>query len=201
MFKSFNQKFAVTAILVMTGIAVSGCATSARSIGSDDELTRAGMTPQESLVFGKLTMQRNGDSVRIGDSLFGNSVTLHLLRDGSDKPITGAVGRGGEFAWALEPGDYTIARVSFLNRGERFEPEADFRFTVEPDSDTVYIGTIVLDSTFEYGYYGLSGTNYSYRIANHCEADCAGRLSRLGLEASEPVVALLTPQSQVVGTR
>ena len=196
-----SHKFSTAAILLIASVAVSGCATSARSIDSGAELAKAEMTSQEVLVFGKFTLHRNGETVSLSDSVFGNAVTMHLRRNGSDARIAGAVGRDGEFAWALEPGDYTIAKVSFMNRGERFEPNADFRFTVVADSDTVYIGSIALESTFEYGYYGLNGTDYSYRIANDCESDCAGRLSRLGLSASAPVVALPTAESRIVGAR
>ena len=196
MFYTPVQKRITAAILIFASLAVSGCATPARSIDSGEELAKAGMTSGDSLVFGKLEMQRNGETVKISNGLFGYSPTLYLIRESTGERISGAVGAAGEFAWALAPGEYTVSKVSFMNRGEKFEPEIDYRFAVVPGSDTVYIGTITLESTFESGYYGLNGTVDSYSVDDHCESDCADRLARLGLSASETTVALLTPLRQ-----
>ncbi|MEO1203303.1 MAG: hypothetical protein AAFX10_11380 [Pseudomonadota bacterium] len=195
------QTFTPTAILLIVSIAVSGCATSARSIDSGEELSKAGMTSQEALVFGKFALQRNGENVKLSNTLFGNPATLHLVSNETDERIIGTLGQDGEFAWALTPGDYTVASVSFMNRGEKFKPDADYRFTVAAGGEPVYIGTITLESTFESGYFGLNGTVDSYRIDNHCEADCADRLTRLGLSSSELTVALMTPQDSLTDAR
>jgi hypothetical protein len=195
------HKIPTMAILLIVSLAVSGCATSARNVDSGKDVSRIGMTSQDVLVFGKFAMERNGESVKLSNSIFGNPAKLHLVRDATNERITGAVGRDGEFAWALEPGDYTIASVSFMNRGEKFQPEADFRFTVAPGGGTVYIGTITLESTVDYGFFGLNGTIDRYQVDDHCEAECADRLDRLGLSSSELTVALMTPQNRFASAR
>ena len=88
-----------------------------------------------------------------------------------------------------------------MNRGDRYEPETDFRFAVSRGSDTVYVGTFTLESSFESGYFGLNGTVDSFKVDDHCESDCANRLARLGLVGEAPNVALLYQQDQVAGVQ
>ena len=199
MFNTGKRLACGAAICVLAAITATGCSTTARSIGNGDELAKAAPTEDQALVFGKFQMVRNGQIVKLGEGLFGNSATLHLYRNGSEQKIAGNVGTGGEFAWLLEPGDYVVSNVGFMIRGDRYEPDADFHFTVSNGSDAVYVGTLTLESTFDSGYFGLSGTVDSYKVDNHCESDCANRLARLGLVDNNPTVALLNEHDRIAG--
>jgi hypothetical protein len=192
--KTKGKSLALAALVITTAFGAAGCSTTAKTIDSSTELARAAAATDTTVVIGKFQMFRNGEAVKLGEGIFANRATLQLVRNGEDRKIVGMVGRGGEFAWALEPGDYVISRIGFMNRGEKFEPKANLAFTVTADSEAIYVGTITLESTFESGYYGLNGTVDSYAIDDDCAADCAERLARLGLDSGSMVVDLFQPE-------
>ena len=113
---------------------------------------------------------------------------------GSGKQTIGRVGQDGEFAWALEPGNYEVVTIGFDNRGEHKQADANFTFAVSDAHDAVYVGTVSLETSFQSGYYGFNGTVDDYTVSNDCAADCSARLDRLGLSADSMDVALLQEQ-------
>ena len=98
--------------------------------------------------------------------------------------VIGRVGKDGEFAWALKPGDYRIAAIDFDNRGEREETAANFAFSVPADGKPVYIGTIQLEASFDSGWYGTNGAVDDVFVKNECATHCARRLEALGLSTT-----------------
>jgi len=192
-----KQWIGLFAVVIMA----AGCSTTTKSIDSETELAKALVSPDSAVVFGKFRLVRNGDTVKLGNGIFANSATLRLIQDGVGDTIVGQVGRNGEFAWVLQPGEYRVSNIGFKTRGDTFEPEADFSFTVAPGNDAVYVGTVTLESTMNYGYYALNGTIDSYSVDNDCAADCATRLQKLGLDSDEVVVALLQQEGRLAGVK
>ena len=186
----------VTITVVLAMGALSGCATTAKSIDSDATLAKAASST-DAVVFGKFRLIRNGHEANVGDGIFATTATLHLYQDGAGKAIVGKVGDDGEFAWALAPGQYRVSSIGFDNRGERAETDTDFTFTVSADHDAVYVGTITLETTFDSGYFGLNGAVDRYTISDDCMSDCSDRLARLGLSADAAAVSLLQQEGQL----
>ena len=180
---------------------ISGCAITAPSIDHADELAQAADATAEKVVFGKFRLVRNGQEVEFGEGIFANSAKLHIYQDGADQEIVGKVGHDGEFAWALEPGDYTLSSIAFKHRGETIEPATNFAFTVSADHAASYFGTITLETTFSNGYYGTSGVIERFFISNDCAADCSRMLSDLGLADTVAASSLLTWETQVASAR
>ena len=179
----------------------SGCAMTAQSIDHADQLAQTPDVAPEKVVFGKFRLVRNGQEVRFGDSIFANSAKLHLYQDGADQEIIGKVGRDGEFAWALEPGDYTLSSIAFKHRGETIEPATNFAFTVSADRDASYVGTITLEATFSSGYYGTNGVIERFYISDDCAAECGKMLNSLGMADTIAASSLLHWETQVASNR
>ena len=178
-------------------VGLSACATSATGVDADKGTAQALAAPGESVVFGKFRLVRNGEEAQFNNDMFATSAALYLKRAGEPGRILGKVGEDGEFAWALEPGNYRVSSISFNNLGERVEPITNFSFSVSGDTDAVYIGTVTLEATFESGYYGINGVVDGYSVRNDCSSGCAARLERLGLDASDSSISLLAEPSPV----
>jgi len=179
----------------------SGCAMTAQNVDHMDDLAQATDSGAEKVVIGKFRLVRNGQQVEFGDGIFANSAKLHLYQDGADQEIIGKVGRDGEFAWALEPGDYTLSSIAFKHRGETIEPATNFAFTVSADRDASYVGTITLEATFSSGYYGTSGVIERFYISDDCAADCGKMLNSLGMADTIAASSLLQWETQVASNR
>lgn len=179
----------------------SGCAMTAQSIDHVDELAQASEATAEKVVIGKFRLIRNGQQVEFGDSIFANSAKLHMYQDGVNREIVGKVGRDGEFAWVLEPGDYTLSSIAFKHRGETIEPAANFAFSVSADHDASYVGTITLETTFSSGYYGTNGVIERFFITDDCAAECSRMLSDLGMADTVTASSLLHWETRVASNR
>jgi hypothetical protein len=161
---------------------LAGCASSLQNVAATDA--------DEATVFGKLRLVRNDELVDLGGGVFGNTASFHIVNDALGKEFVGEVGKGGDFAWALEPGSYYLTAIDFHNKGERVSAPARLRFTVADDASAVYIGTITLYTRFFTGYHGIDG-RLSHSVRNECSRDCNGRLESLGFDDAELTVALL----------
>ena len=180
---------------------ISGCAMTAPSIDHADQLAQTADVTAEKVVLGKFRLVRNGQEVALGEGIFANSAKLHMYLDGADREIVGKVGRDGEFAWALEPGDYTLSSIAFKHRGETIEPATSFAFTVSADRDASYVGTITLETTFSSGYYGTSGVIERFYITDDCATDCSKMLNNLGMADTVAASSLLHWETQVASNR
>ena len=181
--KGILRNRAVTiAALVCVFAGLTGCATSA----SSPDLIHAG----NPVVFGKLELVKNDERVSIGDGFLANAPVIYLEREDTGKRVLGKIGVDGEFAWRLAPGDYRVSKISFHNHGQRVETRFRQRFTVDQDSELVYIGTIKLVTRFFAGYHGVDGV-VGYSVRNDCPRDCSTRLEGLGMTEAKPYVALL----------
>jgi hypothetical protein len=187
-----------TATLALAIGALAGCSTTA-SINSGEELAKA-TTNGEKVAFGQFKLVRNGETANLGTGIFDSSVRLHVVNDGSDHDFVGRVGDDGEFNFAIEPGVYRITGVEFDNRGEAVVTDVNFVFSVSPKHEATYIGTITLDASVDFGYYGTQGAVNDYTVTNDCAADCAGRLEALGLSADSMTVALVNESFQLAQT-
>ena len=179
----------------------SGCAVTAQSIDHADELAQASDATTEKVVIGKFRLVRNGQEVQFGEGIFANSAKLHMYHDGADREIIGKVGRNGEFAWALEPGDYTLSSIAFKHRGETIEPATNFSFTVSANHEASYVGTITLETTLSSGYYGTNGVIERFSISDDCAADCGKMLGELGMADTLTSSSLLRWETQVASNR
>jgi len=194
------RKITLISVSLIGLAGLAGCATTLDSVESAQELADARDTAADSVVFGKFRLVRNGREARLGEGLFANTATLHFYRGDEQQEIVGKVGRDGEFAWMLEPGDYRLVTIGFDNRGERAETSADFEFSVEAGQEAVYIGTLTLEASFDSGYYGLNGTVDDYIVRNDCDTDCASRLAQLGMSNVSAAVALAEPVNHLAKT-
>ncbi len=195
-----TRKNLVTLYSIVTVFALSACGTRERKIDSGDELAAATKATTDTVVFGKFRLLRNGNEANLGDGIFASSATLHLYDQGERREIAGKVGKGGEFAWVLAPGQYRVSSIGFDNRGERAETGTDFSFTVSAGNGAIYVGTITLETTFDSGYFGLNGVVDRYTISDDCANDCADRLARLGLSSETATVSLLQQEGQLART-
>ncbi len=190
-------------LIVVTGAiaaaALAGCSTTAGTIDNGDKLAKAA-NGTDSVVFGKFILVRNGEEAKLNDGFFATTASLHMVGANGQGKVIGRVGKGGEFAWALAPGDYRIAVIDFDNRGSREETAADLEFTVPADGKPVYIGTIELEATFDSGYYGTNGAVDDFSVKNDCAADCARRLEALGLSTTSMHVDVVQTQYQLAQT-
>lgn len=194
---TFFRNIAVTTACVFGAVGLTGCATTSSSIDSSAELAQATQSKDAGVVFGKFRLVRNGQDVQLGEGVFANSATLHLNQDGDAREIVGKVGRDGQFAWVLQPGDYHITSIVFSHRGEKFSPQTNFAFTASTDHKASYVGTITLETTIDSGYLGLNGIVDRITVKDDCAADCEARLTRLGLSTDELTTSLLRWEGQV----
>ncbi len=187
-----TRKYKV-AIATLAVALLAGCATSTGSIDSSKKASKA-VDSSESIVFGKFTLFRNSKEAKLDDGLFaGTTAFLHVNDENGARQIVGQVGENGEFAWALEPGNYQVSAIDFYHRGERQEIEAGLDFHVPADGKPVYVGTITLETSIDMGYYRPKGAVDGFYVRNDCASDCARRLDVLGMSADVPHVVL--PQS------
>ncbi|MEM8814631.1 MAG: hypothetical protein AAGE85_02330 [Pseudomonadota bacterium] len=189
------KKFIAPLVGIVAAIGMSGCSTTA-SIESSEQLAKRADSG-ETVVFGKFRLIRNGDEAKLGSGLFASGANLHLVNLAGGGELIAKVGRDGEFAWALEPGNYEVTAIGFDNRGEHQQADTSFTLAVSAEHAAVYIGTVSLEASFESGYYGFNGTVDDYTVSNDCAADCAARLDRLGLSRDAMAVALLQEQYHV----
>ena len=173
---------------------LSGCVSTKGNLSSGAELTAA-----EPVVFGKFRLVRNGVEANINGGIFSGTATLKLFHVDGQQEIAGKVGENGEFAWALEPGDYRVTSIAFSNRGVRAEPETDFGFTVKEGQDAIYVGTVTLEATIDSGYYGINGVVDNLTVSDDCAVDCNRILERLGLEEGVEQIALLRKEDGTAG--
>ena len=195
------RTLANTITYVAAAALFSGCAVTAQSIDHADQLAQTSDAKVEKVVIGKFRLLRNGEEVEFGDGIFANSAKLHIYKDGASQEIVGKVGRDGEFAWALEPGDYTLSSIAFKHRGETIEPSTNFSFAVSANHDASYVGTITLETTFNSGYYGTSGVIERFYITDDCSTDCSNMLGSLGMADAVAASSLLHWETQVASTR
>ena len=185
----------MTCVVALVGLA--GCGTAVATIHSGEELARASVDATVTVGFGQFRLVRNGQEADLGDGVFASSAALQLFdsEDGCD--ITGKVGKDGEFAWALHPGEYSVSSVSFTNRGDRVVTPTNFTFTVSENQEAIYVGTITLEATIDSGYYGMNGTIDRFTVIDDCALDCAGRLEQLGLNADAATTSLFRQEGQL----
>jgi hypothetical protein len=195
-----TRKHLVTLSSIVAVFALSACGMTARTVDTGAELAKETVAATDAVVFGKFRLLRNGNEANLGDGIFANSATLHLYDQGERREIAGKVGKGGEFAWVLAPGQYRISSIGFDNRGERAQTDTEFSFTVAAGKDAVYVGTITLETTFDSGYFGLNGVVDRYTISDDCANDCADRLARLGLASDAATISLLQQEGQLART-
>ena len=170
-----NLAVTVFACILLPALLV-GCST------TPGQLTSSGNG--DTLVFGKFKLVKNGKDVALGDGLFANHATLRFERLGAGEEFVGKVGRDGEIAWYLGPGEYHVSAVSFGNQGERVDSGVSLNFHVAPQAEAVYVGTVVVQTRFHTGYYGTDAVVGTV-VRNECARDCAALLARHGLPAAD----------------
>ena len=69
-------------------------------------------------------------------------------------------------AWALPAGTYQVESVAFRFQGQTIEPETNFTFTVSPEHDASYLGTITLEASFDAGYMGVHGVVDRFTVSD-----------------------------------
>lgn len=183
----------------LASLALAGCSTTAGTIDNGKKLAKVA-NGSDSVVFGKFTLVRNGEQAKLNDGMFATTASLQVVGDDGQGTVIGRVGKDGEFAWALAPGNYRVAAIGFDNRGEREETAADLAFTVPADGKPVYIGTIRLEASFDSGYYGTNGAVDDVFVKNECATDCALRLEALGLSTTSMHVDVVEAQYQLART-
>ena len=158
-------------------IVLAGCANTAPTITSTDELAGTG----DRVVFGQVQLIRNGTPVQFGDGLMANTAVLNIYDPDSNRKFVGKLGEDGEFSWALPSGTYEVESVAFRMHGQTVEPETSFTFTVSPDFDATYLGTVKIEGSFNGGYAGVTGTVDRFVVQDNCASDCQRRLDQLGM--------------------
>lgn len=164
-------------------------------------IASASFAGDDALVIGKLRIVKNGSEVSLDRGLFANEASLRLVRLESQERLQRKVGRDGEIAWDVEPGDYRLEGIDFMVRGERVSAQSNFVLTVADSTAATYVGTVTLEATFEGGYSGLAGSIDRYTVADECSEDCAPILSRAGLADDSLTVALMRPNLQLLTSR
>ena len=198
--KGVTRNLALMTTACALAIGLTGCATTATSVDSGDELTAATTAATDTVVFGKFRLVRNDREVKVGEGIFTNSAKLHLYQDGTDDEIIGKVGKDGQFAWMLKPGNYTLSNIGFHNRGEKVELVTDFAFSVAGDTRANYVGTVTLETTLDNGYFGSNGTVDRYTVTDDCSTECSSRLAELGLSMDDMSITLMQQNGQLAST-
>ena len=190
-----------TITYVAVAAVFAGCATTVDSVNESAKIAQSAEVTDKKIVFGKFRLMQNGEEVTLGDSVFANSATLQLYRYETDREIVGKVGKDGDFAWVLEPGQYQLSSIAFKHRGESIEPDTSFAFTVSADHDASYVGTITLEATSDSGYHGTSVMVERFTVSNDCEAECGKVLTALGMTQDAATTSLLHWETQVASNR
>ncbi len=164
----------------------SGCATAPGAVADVDKAANT------AVVFGKLELVRNGSPVELGNGLFANSAIMTLSEQGEGRPITARVGDNGEFSWALPAGTYRIEKIAFRVQNAIVEPETNLTFTVSPEHDASYLGTVALEANFDTGYLGVRGGVDKLTVWDNCSTDCAARLDELGVAEADSASSLMS---------
>ena len=106
---------------------------------------------QEALVFGRVKVVENGESLEEWDSsLFSTSTfALHILPEASPEPILYFyyLSEDGSFYWPLSAGGYTITDFDWttVTRAIRSDQRVIFaQFVVPEETPLVYIGTLTI---------------------------------------------------------
>ena len=185
-----------TVLLAAGVLAMAGCSLTVVETGADSPALA-----DDAVVIGKLRVVRNGTDVGLGRGFFASRATVDLIDLDTADHFEADVGENGEFAWTLAEGSYTLESIDFMVRGERVSLTGDFAFDVGRACPATYIGTITVETTFDSGYYGLTGAIDGYSITDDCEADCAPMLTRLGVAADAATVALLRPAGRRVSRK
>lgn len=175
--------------LLVTFVAFTGLSASAMA------------TDDESMVFGKFRLVKNGYETRLGDGFFGNTAFLRLYHADSEEEFTARVKDDGEFSIPLAPGDYYVMSIAFKHQGETIEPETNFMFHVSADHAANYVGTITLETKFKTGYQGTKGSFDRFVISNDCAAECGQHLAKLGMADADTTTSLPEWQQQVAFAR
>ena len=97
-----------TCVIAIAGLA--GCSTTGQHIDNGAELAKISSSAANTVVFGKFRLVSNGQDEAEG--LFGSSARLKIVGEGQGQEIVGRVGRDGEFAWVLGPGEYSVRGLS-----------------------------------------------------------------------------------------
>lgn len=154
-----------------------------------------------STVIGKLRLVKNGEEMALGRGPLANPAKLTLVDTATQRRQRVQVGDGGAFSWQLAPGQYRLAGIDFLVRGERVSAQSNFMLTVPSEATATYVGTVTLEATFAPGYYGLAGAVDRHFVSDDCVTDCAPMLSDLGLSTDAVTVALLRPRVELLTRR
>ena len=192
------RNITVTIGSVALAMTLAGCSTTA-SLENGDDLAKS-VNGSETVIFGKLRLVRNGANVDLSDGMFATTATLQLDNASRDHSIVGKVGKDGEFAWALYPGEYRVTSIGHDNRGQHVKTDTGLVLTVPAGEDAVYVGTITVEASFEYGMHVPRGEVEQFRINNDCATDCAARLESLGMSGDDMTVSLVTEQYQLART-
>ncbi len=106
---------------------------------------------QEALVFGRVKVVENGESLEEWDSsLFSvSSFAIHILPEASPEPISYFyyLGEDGSFYWPLSAGGYTITDFNWtvFTGVIRSDQRVIFaQFVVPEETPLVYIGTLII---------------------------------------------------------
>ncbi|MEM7500853.1 MAG: hypothetical protein AAF417_02365 [Pseudomonadota bacterium] len=155
------------------------------------------LAADDALVIGKLRIVKNGAEVTLNRGVFGNQASLRLVQLDTQERLDRKVGRDGEIAWDVEPGQYRLEGIDFMVRGERVRAQSNFVLTVTADTAATYVGTVTLEATFDGGHSGLAGSIDRYSVTDECSQDCSVILSRVGLADESLTVALMRPNLQL----
>lgn len=181
----------VRASMILAVLALAtGCAATAPNIDSEADLANASNGNSHPVVFGKLEFVRNGERVELGEGVLATTAKVQLHDQDGNRQIVGDVGDDGEFSWVLAPGTYEVAKIGFRYQGQDIAPETSFEFTVSPEHDATYLGTISMEATFGAGYNGVNGTVEKFTVWNECAEDCGTRLTELGLSDNSSTMSL-----------
>ena len=177
--------------LVFAGFSGSAVADSTPNVSNDNRV----------LVFGKFRLVKNEDETRFGPGFFGNTAALTLLRTDDQEEMTIRVGKDGQFARKLSPGNYLLVGIEFKHQGERIETETNYMIRVSKNAEANYLGTITLEAEFQRGYAGVSGKIDRFTVADRCSSECPSLLADLGLSGLSTSTSLPIWQAHTAESR
>ncbi len=107
---------------------------------------------QEALVFGRVKVVENGESLDWSSSIFAFSVfSIHILPEAGPEPVSYFyyVKEDGSFYWPLSAGGYTITDFNWTD-WSKYDGSAQrvifARFVVPEENPLIYIGTLTIHS-------------------------------------------------------
>lgn len=127
------------------------------------------VVPGRALVFGRILAVEKGEPLNWKadaetDSVDGDFHVLILPKDGNAAQSYRLRG-DGSFTWSLAPGDYTFAGFSWSRFNRRRSDRIWMDFTVPPNADAVYIGTLKIEASQIPASYELTDQFVTARFA------------------------------------